>query len=154
MQFKNIPLAIAAICFVSTINAAPTGASDAAKAGQGTGDLQQGNNDATTSPGTTTGAQSQPLGAGDLSNTLGGLDPTKLADVGVDNKKLTDQIANVQAILDNLENLKDLAEDSKEDGVPPTTGGVPDTGAAVAKQPNTGKPPATEQQEEGDNNTA
>lgn len=159
MRFTNISLAIAVICFANTIYAAPTGNNDPAKTAQdtGAGAVQGGNTDAASTGATggagATGGQLPPL------PLVGTLDPKQLADLGVDNKHLVDQITNTEATLDQLEALQDLAEDRKEDGLPVSGSGVP--GASTAgKQPNTGKaapataPISTEQQEEGDNNTA
>ncbi|CDS08232.1 hypothetical protein LRAMOSA02180 [Lichtheimia ramosa] len=159
MRFTNISLAIAVICFANTIYAAPTGNNDPTKTAQdtGVGAVQGGNTDAASTGATggagATGGQLPPL------PLVGTLDPKQLADLGVDNKHLVDQITNTEATLDQLEALQDLAEDRKEDGLPVSGSGVP--GASTAgKQPNTGKaapataPISTEQQEEGDNNTA
>lgn len=173
MRFTNISLAIAVICFANTIYAAPTGNNDPAKTAQdtGAGAVQGGNTDAASTGATggagaaggagATGGQLPPLPLGPLdpSSVVGTLDPKQLADLGVDNKHLVDQITNTKATLEQLEALQDLAEDRKEDGLPVSGSGVPGASTA-AKQPNTGKaapataPISTEQQEEGDNNTA
>lgn len=166
MRFTNISLAIAVICFANTIYAAPTGNNDPTKTAQdtGVGAVQGGNTDAASTGATggagATGGQLPPLPLPlDPSSVVGTVDPKQLADLGVDNKHPVDQIANIEATLDQLEALKDLAEDRKEDGLPVSGSGVPDASTA-AQQSNTGKaapataPISSEQQEEGDNNTA